>query len=907
MTTYTYKPTPITGIINDSDQIVGTGFAPDGTVEIKVYDQNNNLTTFDEPGWSSGSTHGINDSGQISGIYTPIGSTSSLGFVLDPNGTVTTISVPSADETAALGINNLGQIVGWYSTGNTEHGFLYSNGTYTTLDDPASNHSTNLVNINDSGQIVGQYFNSDGSEHSFLYSGGTFTPIDVPGSTQTRVHYINNSGEIVGSYDSNNATHGFIYQNGVYTSFDYPGATSTFVGVINNNNQISFDAIVNGVDQGFIATPVNGTTWTNPGTSGNWSTGTNWTGGTGSGGVPGTGDSVTLGNSSSTYIVTVDVNTQNVASLQIGSGGAGGDVNLTINPGVILSVTGDVTTDFGNSNTSTITMAGNGSAVLDAANLNLTSGASNVTGAGTLDVTGTITGGTITAHGLTIFGTLSGVTLAMSAFSGLDFEGTSASQTPFSIPDTTNLIIGSTGSLTFNGTETIDSGGSIRMRGGTLANSSGAVTINGGIEGYGTVSSNLTGNNLHGVDANLGTLNLTGTVGTGVPLAIVSGAVLELGNTVASGDVVTFLSPSAGTILNLSGSSSTIAGGDLNGFQGTIVGLNAGAGLTPTTENAIDLSALSNVTGVSLSGGNNDTLTVTTGSGTFTLALSGDYSRDVAHYTSDGHAGTYVFLGTVPPAVSFIGPVVDAAADTTWPVNVSGLGGQSGSLVFSDKSGDQVSVNLNGDGTYLVNLSSLVDGAITSTISTGGQSASGGPLTLVGAPLPKDAHITLSPSSTGDLGKVGGGQATVIDAAQTTNITFTSGNGSDTIVAGVGDTVHGGNSSDTLVGANGATLYAGNGPNLMYGAPGETLVAGSGKDTFAFEPGSGQNTISNFQSNDIIQFNPALFMNYANMLNSGAITQSGANTVINDHAGDTVTLLGVAASSLTANNFSFKA
>jgi hypothetical protein len=29
--------------------------------------------------------------------------------------------------------------------------------------------------------------------------------------------------------------------------------------------------------------------------------------------------------------------------------------------------------------------------------------------------------------------------------------------------------------------------------------------------------------------------------------------------------------------------------------------------------------------------------------------------------------------------------------------------------------------------------------------------------------------------------------------------------------------------------------------------------------------------------------------------------------VINDHAGDMVTLLGVAASSLTANNFSFKA
>ena len=82
------------------------------------------------------------------------------------------------------------------------------------------------------------------------------------------------------------------------------------------------------------------------------------------------------------------------------------------------------------------------------------------------------------------------------------------------------------------------------------------------------------------------------------------------------------------------------------------------------------------------------------------------------------------------------------------------------------------------------------------------------------------------------------------------------------------------------------------------------LVGGSGADTFAFEPGSGQNTVSNFHtSNDVI--NPALFMNYASMMSSGAITQSGANTVINDHAGDTVTLTGVAASSLTAHNFHF--
>jgi probable HAF family extracellular repeat protein len=41
----------------------------------------------------------------------------------------------------ALGINDSGQIVGWYqdtSIRATAHGFLYSGGTYTTLDPPSA-------------------------------------------------------------------------------------------------------------------------------------------------------------------------------------------------------------------------------------------------------------------------------------------------------------------------------------------------------------------------------------------------------------------------------------------------------------------------------------------------------------------------------------------------------------------------------------------------------------------------------------------------------------------------------------------------------------------------------------------------------------------------------------------------
>jgi probable HAF family extracellular repeat protein len=82
---------------------------------------------------------------------------------------------------------------------------------YTTLDDPLqTDFMTQASGINDAGQIVGQYHNSSGY-HGFLYSAGTYTPIDDPLATiSTVASGINAAGQIVGSYGSN-ATHGFLY------------------------------------------------------------------------------------------------------------------------------------------------------------------------------------------------------------------------------------------------------------------------------------------------------------------------------------------------------------------------------------------------------------------------------------------------------------------------------------------------------------------------------------------------------------------------------------------------------------------------------------------------------------------------------------------------------------------------
>ncbi|MCW2114442.1 hypothetical protein [Bradyrhizobium elkanii] len=139
-----------------------------------------------------------------------------------------TLDAPSATHTGvdqgtiAISINGAGQVVGYYADDLTDfHGFLYSGGKYTTLDDPlatlggGAGEGTVATGINDLGQIVGYYevVHLDGTTtyHGFLYSGGSYVTIDDPSGNSTFITGINDSGQIVGNYlDSNGLKHGFV-------------------------------------------------------------------------------------------------------------------------------------------------------------------------------------------------------------------------------------------------------------------------------------------------------------------------------------------------------------------------------------------------------------------------------------------------------------------------------------------------------------------------------------------------------------------------------------------------------------------------------------------------------------------------------------------------------------------------
>jgi len=149
--------------------------------------------------------------------------------------------------TVPSGINDAGQIVGWYGSG-VQHGFLYSGGAYTTLDDPLSTIATFATGINDAGQIVGYYEDSSGVDHSFLYSDGKYTAFDDPmGAAGTFANSINDRGQVVGFYiDSSGVYHGFL-ASPVATppnaaTITLPSSSTGDLGTVGGNGPTVIDA-----------------------------------------------------------------------------------------------------------------------------------------------------------------------------------------------------------------------------------------------------------------------------------------------------------------------------------------------------------------------------------------------------------------------------------------------------------------------------------------------------------------------------------------------------------------------------------------------------------------------------------------------------------------------------------------
>jgi probable HAF family extracellular repeat protein len=233
--------TVLTGI-NNVGELVGFGSG-------SFVDTAGTFTSLNVPGADGTSADGINDKGQ--GVGYVSGEFVGHGFLYS-DGNFTTVDVPGMiGQTNAYGINNASEIVGIAGT----HGFLYSRGIYTILDAPDGTVPvTTTQGINNEGQIVG-YSGPPFDAHAFLYTAGAFTALDTPSGSFPLG--INDAGEIVGRFDDRAGTeHGFLIDHNGFHAFDVPGALSTFARGINDSGQIVGGFMDStGREHGFLATP----------------------------------------------------------------------------------------------------------------------------------------------------------------------------------------------------------------------------------------------------------------------------------------------------------------------------------------------------------------------------------------------------------------------------------------------------------------------------------------------------------------------------------------------------------------------------------------------------------------------------------------------------------------------------
>ncbi len=165
---------------------------------------------------------------------------------------ITTFDYPGTGNlTLPQKINERGDVVGEFidSNGVTRAFVRFSDGSFSApIVDPNDTVGfTEGRGINNSRTVNGDYVGSDGNLHSFFLSGGTFTEYDVPGALQTNLLSINDAGDFTGGFDDGSGIfQAFVSHGGTITSFSVPGSLSTFAYETNNSNQLVVGYYIDG-------------------------------------------------------------------------------------------------------------------------------------------------------------------------------------------------------------------------------------------------------------------------------------------------------------------------------------------------------------------------------------------------------------------------------------------------------------------------------------------------------------------------------------------------------------------------------------------------------------------------------------------------------------------------------------
>jgi len=210
------------------------------------------------PGFAQG--WGINDRGDTVGIHQSDDDIQH-GYLLTADGVFTDLVFPGALETDPIAVNNSGTVVGYFSLDEDSfHCFIYANGQFQQFDVPGA-RDTICQGINARGDISGNWdtdINTLG--HGFISSNGQIVPFDHPSAAanSTTITGINDRGDFIGLYvDTDGTGHRFLrLANSLLQEIPFPAtATSATPWSINNARQIVGNYLVGTERHAFLLTP----------------------------------------------------------------------------------------------------------------------------------------------------------------------------------------------------------------------------------------------------------------------------------------------------------------------------------------------------------------------------------------------------------------------------------------------------------------------------------------------------------------------------------------------------------------------------------------------------------------------------------------------------------------------------
>lgn len=227
-----------------------------------------NYETIEEPHGQDTHITGINNLGKISGYY---GGGSqrqpAVGFAAQsPYGKYVYLHYPGAEDTYAACLDEVRYVGGYVLTKqfNKEEiwMFVYGHGLYNLYrDHKGPPGEDELLGINDVGEGVGYYVDSNGNDQPFLFKWAynQFTPLHPPNAISAEATGVNGKGDISGWLKTKyGEIESWVLIGGTYYTFQFPGAKSTKAMSINWPNMVVGQYVdATGVTHGFILTTPN--------------------------------------------------------------------------------------------------------------------------------------------------------------------------------------------------------------------------------------------------------------------------------------------------------------------------------------------------------------------------------------------------------------------------------------------------------------------------------------------------------------------------------------------------------------------------------------------------------------------------------------------------------------------------